>query len=333
MRFPNARCGLLLLSLATRTTADVLVFEEPAPWWSAVGSTQTITFTELPWGTVVTDQYQSTHGIGFTDGMDLVVGCTVGCLDESLLNGVGDIEVEFDLPRSWIAVDYQGLMTLELYADDEMIFTSGFQFWHSDYGLFAGVVSSMPFDQVRLFDFVDGSAYIDKLHFGGPDCTAGGTGGVADTAVTCPGDATWDGLVEVDDLIEVLLTWGPCPSTRCAGATSTSTARRRRRSARCAAGRGPVRGLQRQRRPRRRGHRRRDQPRLQRRRRARRVRRGRGHEPDCNGNGIPDECDTAHGYEAMTPYLSPMGPALRSPIRSRRCPRPRSRRSSRDVQR
>ena len=67
-----------------------------------------------------------------------------------------------------IAVDYPGGMQFELYREGELIYTSS-EFGSVGAGLFAGLVSSEPFDEVLLNDWDPWlQVFIDDLHFGPP---------------------------------------------------------------------------------------------------------------------------------------------------------------------
>ena len=75
-------------AIAAPAMADV--FFDLEQWKAAAGETATITFTELPYGTLVTDQYAHLSVI-FADGND-TIHVSPGYVNDGFgLNGHGDI--------------------------------------------------------------------------------------------------------------------------------------------------------------------------------------------------------------------------------------------------
>ena len=151
--------------LASPSVADVIEFTDKDEWIAAVGDYTTIDFTGFHEGTKITDQYADL-GILFTDGYDFIH------FSQSYLNdGVGlyggyyeDIDVAFDMGQGWIAADYPGAIQFDLYSGAELIHTAAF--YPGGAGNFAGLVSTVPFDNVVISGA--GSVCIDDLHFGVP---------------------------------------------------------------------------------------------------------------------------------------------------------------------
>jgi hypothetical protein len=153
--------------LAGSSHGEVIEFGEPEEWIAAVGPFTTIDFTGFVSGTVLTDQYADL-GVLFTDGNDQVdFGPTIYPNDEWGLDGNGDVDVSFDTPQLYLAVDFPGILFIELYSQGELIDTTNG--WGSGgVGFFFGFLSSEPFDAVRIIDPIDNAVFIDDLHFGIP---------------------------------------------------------------------------------------------------------------------------------------------------------------------
>jgi hypothetical protein len=178
----------LALHIASSALADVIVFTDVADWQSAApGSFGTITFTELPAGTFVTDQYVDSYGIAFTDGLDVIDFAPYAYpTDEFVLRGVGDIDLAFSTPQFWLGVDYPGDVTIELYDSGELIFSSAGMLPGGGTGFFGGIISTDPFDSVVLRDPIDGLVFIDNLHFGPPIPAPGALGVLTVAAIILP---------------------------------------------------------------------------------------------------------------------------------------------------
>ncbi|MDY7109972.1 MAG: hypothetical protein SYC29_15175 [Planctomycetota bacterium] len=192
----GTRTGCILTALAgaaiaAPAPAEVDVFFDIDQWKIAAGETKTITFTEFPYGTLITDQYADL-GVLFSDGNDTIHVSSGYVNDGFGLNGHGNITVSYTTPQYAIAVDFPGALALELRRHGELVYRS------LDYGtgpLFVGLVSTDPFDEAMLLDPSMGYQFIDDLH-------------VDPRPV---GDMDNDGLVNVADLLSLLSQWGECP--------------------------------------------------------------------------------------------------------------------------
>ncbi len=142
-------------------------FTDKEEWIAAVGDFTTIGFTGFPDGTFITDQYADL-GILFTDGNDSVSCCSKVTFPEdgAGLDGNGNISVVFDTPQAWIGVDHPGFLSIELYSEGRLFFTSNI--YGGGVGNFLGLVSSELFDAAVLVDRFGVDAEIDDLHFGVP---------------------------------------------------------------------------------------------------------------------------------------------------------------------
>jgi hypothetical protein len=191
-----AVAALLLSGSAPGGVTQFNYYEEEA-WWNAVGNVATITFTEVPPWTVVTDQYQEL-GIVFTDGNDLIQCCSKVTYpkDGAGLAGNPTITVQFATPQNWIAADFPGCLNYVLYNQGKFVGWTN-QLGGGGYGFFGGLMSNLPFDEVLISDIFCSYVHIDDLHFG----------------AALPGDANNDLTVDVLDLVQVIVDWGICPFT------------------------------------------------------------------------------------------------------------------------
>ncbi len=157
-------CALLAVAGAAHG-GFVEFLDDREGWLDAAGRFTTIDFVGFPKNTILTDQYIE-QGLLFTDGNDRIDSGGAYVNDLWGVDGNGDVNVVFETPQLWIAVDFPGVMAFQLFRDGELVYTS--TFWTPG-GLdhFFGIVSSEPFDAVRIIDPL-GEAAIDDLHFGVP---------------------------------------------------------------------------------------------------------------------------------------------------------------------
>ena len=143
----------------------VVEYTNKLSWQSATGGYDTITFTELPANTWITTQYAHL-GETFTDGSHQVAympGAFVND-DYGLTGALDETTLEFSQPMYAIAADFPGLLTFQLYFQNQLIYQST-DFGGGGAGWFAGLVSDRPFDRVRMYDPTS-DFFIDDLHFG-----------------------------------------------------------------------------------------------------------------------------------------------------------------------
>ena len=143
-------------------------FTDKDEWIAAVGRFTTIGFTGFPNGTFITDQYAEL-GILFTDGNDSISPFDPITYpnDGWGLDGNGNISVAFDSPQAWIGVDHPGFLSIELYSEGRLFYTSSIA-GGGGVGFFLGLISSELFDAAVLIDPFGLDAEIDDLHFGVP---------------------------------------------------------------------------------------------------------------------------------------------------------------------
>ena len=147
--------------------ADVIEFTDKDEWFTAVGEVTTIEFTGFPNGTLITDQYEDL-GVLFTGGADFIWQNEGAFPNDGWgINGQSDIELSFQFPQAWIAVEFPGFMRLDLFAEGQLIYSSNL-FGGGGAGFFAGLISDQLFDVALLTDPMDETVDIDDLHFGVP---------------------------------------------------------------------------------------------------------------------------------------------------------------------
>jgi hypothetical protein len=160
-------CILSALSVAAPLHASVIEYTNKAAWESVVGSFATIDFVLPPINTPITDQYAD-KGIVFGDFAYSHSSSAYPNDLWGLYRPNGGVWAHFDEPRYSIAVDYPGSIRFELFLDGESVYLSSvFSVpGPSGTGGFAGIVTSMPFDEAFLHKGPGLSTTIDDLHFG-----------------------------------------------------------------------------------------------------------------------------------------------------------------------
>lgn len=167
-----------------------LLFNEQQAWTDAVGESVFIGFGGFPAGTWITDQYAE-QGVIFQGGGQFVWP-DHEVMDGWTLIGKEEIDVQFSTPHRWIAVEYFGMLRIQLFREGQPVFTTNtiVAVYVPD---FAGILLAGTFDRAVLTR-PDGDARIDNLYFG----------------TSKPGDVNFDGMVDVQDLVAVILDWGLC---------------------------------------------------------------------------------------------------------------------------
>ena len=158
-------CGSL--AAAGVTSAGFVEFEnDQAGWLAAAGVPTTIDFV-LPESAFLTDQYEHL-GVSFPQGNDVAFPWTGFLTDGWGVEGspftFGDMIVQWDQPLYAIGCDFAGLLKLELYSGDTLLYTSTI-LGVTGLGQFGGIVSTVPFDRVRIWDPSDNGFALDNIHF------------------------------------------------------------------------------------------------------------------------------------------------------------------------
>jgi hypothetical protein len=215
---------LLILSLFAATAAHAATVEhtDRAAYFAGVGAVTTVDFTGLLYDEVIYDQWAA-QGVMIPSEPTAYGPATVLFPQD----GWGTIQLdvfvaELDAPATSVAIDFAGEVRIELYDDTGALVHSSSTFGsgggsNPTTGLFAGLVSTVPFTRVHVVDVADNVPNIDDLHVGwstGPALSIGGT---------CPGpvqvsmtDLTPNGNVAVVRAAaagSAIVPGGPCVGT------------------------------------------------------------------------------------------------------------------------
>ncbi|MFK7959063.1 MAG: hypothetical protein AB8G96_00935 [Phycisphaerales bacterium] len=160
---------LLITPAATATVIEYSPLDEAElAWEAAVGDWQTIDFTDLEEGDILTDQYREEFGVVFeTAPFSSVVneasgflhdgfGFTITTINFPNLGGI----ITFETPMQAIAIDHPGTFFVKLTLADGTVFESFPGLGGLD--RFSGWTSDVPIVQAEFGDF-DGSFNVDDL--------------------------------------------------------------------------------------------------------------------------------------------------------------------------
>ena len=168
------RCAVALVILvgpmARADFTEIIDPSEQPLWETLVGDFTTITFMEIPPVLDLDDEYQE---LGVTFGGDLnTFFFTPSFVNDGVgLDGNTEVRLTFDVPITAFAMDFPGITDVAYFRDGERI-PGGGAFGGGGVGFFYGFVSTVPFDEVLLFDDF-GEVFIDDLYFGPPIPTPG----------------------------------------------------------------------------------------------------------------------------------------------------------------
>jgi hypothetical protein len=123
--------------------------------------TATLTFTGLPNGTLLSNQYAGL-GVTFTEGVDEVYTHPNFLTDLWGIDGIETITMQFAAPITGIGVDFPGALTIDLYLGSALVGTSN-NFGESGLGFFGGVIAT-PFDRAVLRDWAEMNVFVDNIY-------------------------------------------------------------------------------------------------------------------------------------------------------------------------
>ncbi|MFO0961413.1 MAG: hypothetical protein U0625_00750 [Phycisphaerales bacterium] len=116
-------------------------------WFGGAGAYTSITFSEFPSGTLVTEQYAA-MGVHFVDPAGSWIQATQGFLQDGWgLHGLSSIDMRFDTPVCGLAVHYPGEVKAEFYSGDALVF-SWQQWGGGEQSKFVGAFGDVAFDRV-----------------------------------------------------------------------------------------------------------------------------------------------------------------------------------------
>lgn len=156
----------LINSTARADFIEIIEPDEQPLWEELVGEFTTITFEELPQFTIVNDQYEDL-GITFGGDINSVIFGSSYPNDGVGLDGNTQVRLTFEMPITAFAMHFPGGTDVAYFRDGEQI-PGGGPFGGSGSGFFYGFVSTVPFDEVLLFDAFGGQVFVDDLYFGPP---------------------------------------------------------------------------------------------------------------------------------------------------------------------
>lgn len=176
MPLPNPRVLAVLLVAAVsavapvrRSHASFVEYHDLDSWSAVAGSFTTLDFV-FPQAMLLNSQYSSL-GVLFPDGEEVALSQPGLFLQDgwgvkgSAL-GDADVHLVFLEPQTWIGVWFPGDLYIEFYAAGELLHTSNdLSVGGQSINLFGGVVSTIPFDEVRLVDPF-GLIKVDDILFG-----------------------------------------------------------------------------------------------------------------------------------------------------------------------
>lgn len=161
-----------IVSIAVLTTAAHASFVEYhnfSSWSAASGPFTTLDFV-FQQAVILDDEYLSL-GVIFPDAEEVAFSQAGLFLQDGWgVNGAvlgdADIRLRFLEPQAWIGIWFPGDLYVEFYSDGELLHTSNdLSSGGQDLNVFGGVVSSVPFDEVRLVDPF-GFINVDDILFG-----------------------------------------------------------------------------------------------------------------------------------------------------------------------
>ena len=162
------RCAFVnfsALALAQCCQGDFVTFTDFGGWENAAGPFHTIDFTDFPHGTLVTDQYRDL-GVLFTGPFDddVIIESATFALDGFGLQAqsavMSEFILEFDAPQFEFGVHFPSSILIEAFNDGEQVFIDDFFG-----GGFAGIVTDISFDSIRLASGGGSQANIDNIYF------------------------------------------------------------------------------------------------------------------------------------------------------------------------
>jgi hypothetical protein len=161
---------ILTVLLATASgRASVVEYTEYSEWQSAVGAITTIDFTGFEFGDPVLPEHYAHLGVVF-QGHQLGYFYAPGGFPPDgwgVRANNNTFWAHFDEPQYAVGIHFPGYLTIQLYLDGSLIYTSS---WFDDLGSipgFAGLIADNPFDAVFMYldTPYDPYVYIGDFYF------------------------------------------------------------------------------------------------------------------------------------------------------------------------
>ncbi|MBX3374925.1 MAG: hypothetical protein KF817_13925 [Phycisphaeraceae bacterium] len=117
----------------------------------------------IPVGTWLDDHYHESHGLIFAGPTEFITHDTAFHDLQGMKTFTGVADLRFDTPITAFAFDnYFGVVVFKLYAGEEEIAHSFFLGLIPNFG---GILSTIPFDRIVLWDPSDAVLFIDDIMF------------------------------------------------------------------------------------------------------------------------------------------------------------------------
>ena len=154
----------VLLAILSQSAAGAITYTNNKDLWlSQTTGVEVITFTEHPVGTWLDDHYHESHGLIFAGPTEFITHDTAFHDLQGMKTFTGVADLRFDTPITAFAFDnYFGSVNLRLYSGDTQI---GFAQFFGLIPNFGGILSTIPFDRIVLWDPSDAVLYIDDIMF------------------------------------------------------------------------------------------------------------------------------------------------------------------------
>ena len=172
---PAIATAALLIAGAPLASASFVLYSNYDNWLAAGpamgGTLETITFTELPPSTIVTDQYPHL-GVQFSALFAVTTCCSFTSYP---LDGTGlvaswtnlvPLTLDFETRQHWIGFHHPGTIRIRLYDDAALVYDSVITLGGGGGGFFTGIVGLSGFNRAVLDDPFDGTFGIDNIYFG-----------------------------------------------------------------------------------------------------------------------------------------------------------------------
>lgn len=160
--------AILGLCFTVQSSAQVSEYGDFAQWQSDTGPMVLVDFVGLESLEVLSIQYAG-MGVHFTDGDDFAMNdpdTDAFPLDGSGANSGPDgfFTMTFNAPQRAFGAHFAGALSFSLLMDGEVIYTTD-MFGGSGGAFFGGIVSTVAFDEVIVFDPLDSFANMDNFYF------------------------------------------------------------------------------------------------------------------------------------------------------------------------
>jgi MYXO-CTERM domain-containing protein len=155
--------------LCAPVSGSVTVYaNNKSAWQAAAQQFSTITFTDYPAGTHITNQYRDEFGVAFVGWQFIHHSPSLFPNDDyGLRTAQHPMRILFDEPHYTFAIDHPSRYVLGFFHAGELFYTSPIM-GNANPGFFSGFISTLPFDEVIIsyYPFPNTSTFIDDLHFG-----------------------------------------------------------------------------------------------------------------------------------------------------------------------